>query len=409
MRGSPTRTSSSPHRATSPARWSATSSPRCSSARPTSAATACRRSPTCSTNSRRRRERIAGGRRAAGAAQRAAHLGLRRNPRHPDRGDRAGRHPARGGRAQIRLSGRPARREHRAAPALPRQDDRGRAAARRPRAARPTSTAAADYLRIQKDGRLNVDLKYNHTDALTEADRGIVAAAAERPGRAVAAGPRPHRVPHADARGRHRLAQRGLQPRPRRRHLGDRQLARPTRRRQGENGLATVALTVPPAAFQPPTGRRCCATRPASAPLLAETKTSQVHVGGTLNGDGSAAGTGRSSATSTAPTRGRATTAASTRRAFQAAVTAGGDPLAPFGRAGPRAADTARSLAQSGSVDALRRGRRSSCRRATRPSRVKAARQRQRLRQRVRPRRRRRRRRTSSATSSAARSTSTCR
>ena len=31
-----------------------------------------------------------------------------------------------------------------------------------------------DYLRIQKDGRLNVDAKYTHVDALTEADRGIV-------------------------------------------------------------------------------------------------------------------------------------------------------------------------------------------------------------------------------------------
>ena len=59
-------------------------------------------------------------RRAAGApAQRPADLELPRASRHPDRGDPAGRDPARGGRAQIWLPRRPACREHRPSPALP--------------------------------------------------------------------------------------------------------------------------------------------------------------------------------------------------------------------------------------------------------------------------------------------------
>ena len=44
--------------------------------------------------------------------ERPAHRRLRRDPRAAARGDRARRHPARGGGAELRLSRRPARREH---------------------------------------------------------------------------------------------------------------------------------------------------------------------------------------------------------------------------------------------------------------------------------------------------------
>ena len=60
-----------------------------------------------------------GGERPITAAQRPAHLQLPRASRHPDRSDPAGRDPARGSRAQIRLPRRPAGREHHPARALP--------------------------------------------------------------------------------------------------------------------------------------------------------------------------------------------------------------------------------------------------------------------------------------------------
>ena len=76
------------------------------------------------------------GRAAGRAAQRQAHFGLPGNPRHSVRGDPAGRDPARGCVAELRLCGEPEGREYRPAPAFP---TRGPARSRR---ARPPAAGA---------------------------------------------------------------------------------------------------------------------------------------------------------------------------------------------------------------------------------------------------------------------------
>ena len=77
------------------------------------------------------------------AAQWTADLELPRASRHSDRSNPAGRDPARGGRAEIRLSRRSEGREHRPSPALPLDGGAGRRAALRPTAAMPTAMATS--------------------------------------------------------------------------------------------------------------------------------------------------------------------------------------------------------------------------------------------------------------------------
>ncbi|MGI4877215.1 MAG: hypothetical protein ACRYG4_06990 [Janthinobacterium lividum] len=214
----------------------------------------------------------------------------------------------------------------------------------------------ADYLRIQKNGRLNVDLKYNHTDALTEADRDIV----DAPNGTVAASP-----PVPDLT-RYRTLTQGSDTGSLNavyNHVFAGGISATANFRaelddnKGENGLASVLLTVPSeSVFAPADGSQVLRYAPGLGALAAETKTSQLHVGGTLNGDGtswhwSVVGNLDRTDTRTSNLRG------ADGSAFQTAVTAGGDPLAPFGGLVIlRGADTARSLATSGNVDALASG-----------------------------------------------------
>ena len=113
--------------------------------RATSARPARPTSPSCSTRSRRR----SAARAAAAASSPVLLLNgqriseLPRASRHSDRSDPAGRDPARGSRAQIRLSRRPEGREHRPSPALPLDRRAGSAAASRPTAAMPAAMATS--------------------------------------------------------------------------------------------------------------------------------------------------------------------------------------------------------------------------------------------------------------------------
>ena len=107
-----------------------------------------------------RSDRGRGATAAGGAAERAAHLQPQRGRQHPHRGDPAGRHPARGGGAEVRLHGRPAGGEHRAEAPLPRDDRRGGRAARPPRAAIATGQAEVDQFQVRRDVRTNLDMKY---------------------------------------------------------------------------------------------------------------------------------------------------------------------------------------------------------------------------------------------------------
>nr|WP_295662003.1 TonB-dependent receptor [Polymorphobacter sp.] len=216
--------------------------------------------------------------------------------------------------------------------------------------------ATGDYLRIQKNGRLNVDLKYNHSDALTEADRGII----DAPNGPVAASP-----PVPDLT-RYRTLTQGSDTGSLNavyNHVFAGGISATANFRaelddnKGENGLASVLLTVPPSSiFAPTDGSQVLRYATGLGALAGETKTSQLHLGGTLNGDGSSwhwsvVGNLDRSDTRTSTLRGADSSA------FQAAVTAGGDPLAPFGGLVIlRGADTARSLSTSGNVDALASG-----------------------------------------------------
>jgi iron complex outermembrane receptor protein len=216
---------------------------------------------------------------------------------------------------------------------------------------------SANYLRIQKDGRLNVDVKVNHVDALTEAERGIVA---PLPGGPVA--PSPPLPDVTQFRTLTRGTDTGSLNAVYNRVLPGGLSATANFRLQlddatGENGLATALLTVPPGPFTPVAGPPLVLRYATGlGPLVGESKTSLIHAGGVLNGDGARwrwSVTGNFDRTDTRTSNVRGADAS----AFQAAVTAGGDPLAPFnGGVVLRAADRARSLAQSGTIDALASG-----------------------------------------------------
>lgn len=220
----------------------------------------------------------------------------------------------------------------------------------------PNEHGSADYLRIQKNGRLNVDLKYNHADALTEADRGIVAATN---------GPVAPSPPVPDLTQFRTLTQASdtASLNAVYNHVFEGGISATANVRaelddsKGENGLASVLLTVPPESiFAPADGSQVLRYATGLGALTGETKTSQVHLGGTVNGDGtswhwSVVGNFDRTDTRTNTIRGADSSA------LQAAVTAGGDPLAPFGGLVIlRGADTARSLATSGNIDALASG-----------------------------------------------------
>ncbi len=120
-------------------------------------------------------------RRPAGDAdQRASHLGHAGDPRHPARGHRALRDPARGSVADLRLPRRPAGGEHRPAPPLPRPDQRsgpeGATAGGR------TSTDLQSTLfRVQGDQRWLFNGKISHDTPLFETERDIVRAPSGSP------------------------------------------------------------------------------------------------------------------------------------------------------------------------------------------------------------------------------------
>ncbi len=210
---------------------------------------------------------------------------------------------------------------------------------------------SADYLRIQRNGRLNLDLKATHVDALTEADRGVLDPA--RPG---VAGEMPDipafRTLTRDADTEQLNAVYN--------HLLPGNLSATANLRvefdqsQGENGIGLVSLTVPPGAYGPPAGPGTV-TRYATGlgPLLADTQSSTIHLGTTLNRDGKDWRWSLVTNYDRTDTRTRNDVGADAT-AFQALVAAGGDPLAPFGSTlVPRTPDTARSLAQSGGIDGL--------------------------------------------------------
>ncbi|QYE33834.1 TonB-dependent receptor [Polymorphobacter sp. PAMC 29334] len=215
---------------------------------------------------------------------------------------------------------------------------------------------SADYLRIQKNGRLNVDLKYNHSDALTEADRGIVAATS---------GPIAPSPPVPDLTQFRTLTQASNTGSLNAvyNHVFEGGISATANFRaelddnKGQNGLASVLLTVPPESiFAAADGSQVLRYATGLGALAGETKTSQLHAGGTVNGDGtswhwSVVGNFDRTDTRTNTIRGADSSA------FQAAVTGGGDPLAPFGGlVFLRGADIARSLATSGNIDALASG-----------------------------------------------------
>ncbi len=216
---------------------------------------------------------------------------------------------------------------------------------------------SADYLRIQKNGRLNIDAKYTHVDALTEADRGIVAAPQQ--GAVAPSGDVPDLSQYrtltrdADTAALNTVYN----------HLLPGDISATANLRyeddwsRGLNGFGTVLLTVPDGPYGPPSGpAQVSRYATGLGPLLADTKSSIIHFGTTLNHDGKDWRWSIVTAFDRTDTRTRNDTGADAT-AFQALVAAGGDPLAPFGTTVvPRAADTARSLAQSGSIDALLSG-----------------------------------------------------
>lgn len=213
----------------------------------------------------------------------------------------------------------------------------------------------ADYLRIQKDERLQVHGEYNHTDGLTEADRGIVATPQHGP--VAPSGDIPDLTRFRSlTRDSDSEALNAVYNHP---LAGDISATANLRvefdQSQGENGIGAVSLTVPPgSAYFPPV----LVSRYAIdlGPLFADTRSSQIHAGTTLTHDGKDWRWSVLGNFDRTDTRTRNDTGADAT-AFQALVTAGGNPLAPFGSTlALRPADTARSLAQSGSVDALLSG-----------------------------------------------------
>ena len=212
---------------------------------------------------------------------------------------------------------------------------------------------SADYLRIQKNGRLNVDAKVTHVDAVTEADRDVVAA----PPRLAPSGEVPDVAQYrtltrdADTAALNAVYNHVLP--------GDLSATANLRveydTSQGENGFGTVLLPVPPTSpFAPPALVSRYATD--LGPLLADTKSSQIHAGATLNHDGKDWRWSVIANFDRTDTRTRNDSGADAS-VFAALVAAGGDPLAPFGPTlVRRTPDTAQNLAQSGSIDGLLSG-----------------------------------------------------
>ena len=124
--------------------------------------------PNCSTRSRRRPAAAAdaSGGSADHPAQRPANLRLLGDPRHPARGDRAGRHPSRGSRSQIWLSRRPEGGEHRPSAPLPgghrRRPRRSRHGRRHGLPTAPTPTCSGST----RPARNSLDAEYQHADRL---------------------------------------------------------------------------------------------------------------------------------------------------------------------------------------------------------------------------------------------------
>ncbi|MBV8971659.1 MAG: TonB-dependent receptor, partial [Sphingomonadaceae bacterium] len=210
---------------------------------------------------------------------------------------------------------------------------------------------SADYLRIKKDGRLNLDLKATHVDALTEADRGIVADTPAVAGDAPDVTRFRTLTRDADTEQLNAIYNRLLP--------GDLSATVNFRaefdQSEGENGLGLVSLSVPGTSpFGPPAGPATVARYATGlGPLLADTNTSSLHLGTTLNHDGKDWRWSLVTNFDRTDTRTK-TDSGADASVFQALVIAGGDPLAPFGTAVvPRAPDTSRSLAQSGSIDGL--------------------------------------------------------
>ncbi len=218
--------------------------------------------------------------------------------------------------------------------------------------------ASADYLRIQKNGRLNVDAKYNHADGLSEADRGIVTAPPHGP-----LAPSGDIPDLAAARSLNRETDTASLNAVYNHVLPGGVSATANARFEydsshGENGYATTLLTVPPGPFGPPANpAEVLRYVPDIGPLLADTRTTQLHFGATLNGDGSRWHWSLLGNFDRTDTRSSTETGADASE-FQALVTAGGNPLAPFGGlAVPRPRDTADSVAQGGSIDGLLSGK----------------------------------------------------
>jgi len=209
----------------------------------------------------------------------------------------------------------------------------------------------AGYLRIRKNGRINVDLKGSHVDALTEADRVIVAAV--RPGLADPSGFVPDvtrfRTLTSDADS---LSANAVYN-----HVLPGGLSATANLRaqydvtRGDNGLARVDLPLPPGspfAPQPVLSRYDTA----ADPLRARTTASQLHLGATLNGDGARWRWSVIANLDRTDTRTRTDTGVDAT-AFATQVLAGGNPLAPFGPLAPRAPDTSSALLQSAGIDGL--------------------------------------------------------
>lgn len=225
-----------------------------------------------------------------------------------------------------------------------------------------TRTGQADYLRIQKQGRLNVHAEYAHTDGLSEADRGIVTAPPRGPPRGpvapsgavpdVAAFRSLNRATDTTALNAvyNRVLPAGLSATANARFQFD--------NTSGSNGIATTILAVPPGPFgAPDAASPVLRYVPEIGALHADTQTTQLHVGTTLNADGPRWHWSLLGNFDRTDSRSRTQTGADAT-AFQALVTAGGNPLAPFaGLILPRPRDTASSVAQGGSVDGLVSGR----------------------------------------------------
>ncbi len=203
--------------------------------------------------------------------------------------------------------------------------------------------AEANYLRIQKDGRLNLNARANHVDGVREADRGVVAA----PPRLTIIGDTPDPT-------RFRSLTRDIdtaQLNAVYNHvLPDNLSATANFRAEvnastGQNGLATLVLPLP--------GTGPVTRYAGLSPLFAETKVSSLHLGTTLNHDGADWRWSVVTNLDRTDTRTRNDTGVD-GSAFAALVSAGGNPLTPFGSTLViRAPNTARSLAQSGSIDGL--------------------------------------------------------